>query len=146
MNRVSPFLATAWAQRVMTGILLSVALLAPVVASAVSLSVYESARSDPATQSKMLNEAYSTAVAKTVTQIRSSRFADGKVKSPQRLENDRKLADAVEKLAANLTYKQSGDLLVMIEQYAAAQPNTELEDVISSFLLSEAKKQLKSGN
>jgi len=146
MNRVSPFLATAWAQRVMTGILLSVALLAPVVASAVSLSVYESARSDPARQSKMLNEAYSTAVAKTVTQLRSPKFADGKVKTPQRLENDRKLADAVEKLAENLTYKQSGDLIVMIEQYAAAQPNTELEDAISSFLLSEAKKRLKSGN
>ena len=48
MNRVSPFLATAWAQEAMTGIFLSVALLVPVVASAVSLSVYESARSDPA--------------------------------------------------------------------------------------------------
>ena len=146
MNRVSPFLATAWAQRVMTGILLSVALLAPVVASAVSLSVYESARSDPARMSKIFHEAYSTALSKTVTQLRSSRFADGKVKSPQRLQNDRKLADAVDALAEHPTDKQSDALIVMIEQYAAAQPNTELEDVISSFLLSEAKKQLKSRN
>ncbi len=130
----------------MTAILLSVALLVPVVASAVSLSVYESAKSDPARMSKIFHEAYSTALSKTVTQLRSSRFADGNVKSPQRLQNDRKLADAVDALAEHPTDKQSDALIVMIEQYAAAQPNTELEDVISSFLLSEAKKQLKSRN
>jgi hypothetical protein len=33
----------------------------------------------------------------------------------------------------------------MIDQYAKAQPNTELEDVITSFLLSEAIKRVSQG-
>lgn len=118
----------------------SAAFLTPVAASAVSLGVYEAARSDFPKQSKMFHEAYSTAVAKTVTQLRASTFRDGKVKSPQRIENDRRLAGAVDALAANMTSAQSDGLIVMIEKYAAAQPNTELEDVIASFLLTEAKK------
>jgi hypothetical protein len=126
--------------KVVAGIFLSVALLAPTIASAVPLGVYESARSDPPKQSQFFHDAYATAVARTVTQLRASTFADGKVKTQQRLENDEKLANAVDALAANLSDQQSGALLVMIEQYAAAQPNTELEDVISSFLLTEAKK------
>ena len=133
MNRFNKFLVAAF---------MSAAMLVPSAASAVTLSVYESARSDRAKQSQIVHDAYSTSVSTIVTQLRSSTFADGKVKSPQRLENDRKLADEVDALAANLTDQQSGALLVMIEQYAAAQPNTELEDVISSFLLTEAKKQL----
>ena len=50
------------------------------------------------------------------------------------------LADVVDHIAAHPTVSQSQALIVLIEQYAAAQPNTELEDVISSFLLTEAKK------
>jgi hypothetical protein len=119
---------------------MSVALLASINASAVPLSVYESARSNPAKQSQLFHEAYLTGLSKTVTQLRSSTFPDGKVKSPQRLEKDRNLADAVDALAGHLTDKQSDVLIVMIEQYAASQPNTELEDVIASFLLTEAKK------
>lgn len=119
---------------------MSLALLAPAVAVAVPLNVYESAQSDRAKQTQILNDAYSTAVARTVTGLRSSTFTDGKLKSPQRLENDRKLADVVDRIATHPTVAQSQSLLVMIEQYAAAQPNTELEDVISSFLLTEAKK------
>jgi maltodextrin utilization protein YvdJ len=129
-----------WAQKAITGVFLSVALMAPVVASAVPLSVYESASSEPAKQIKIFNDAYSTAVSQTVTQLRSSTFADGKVKSAQRLVNDRRLADVVDALAAHATDAQSKALINMIEEYAAAQPNTELEDVISSFLLTEAKK------
>jgi hypothetical protein len=43
-------------------------------------------------------------------------------------------------VAAHPSDAQSKALINMIEEYAAAQPNTELEDVISSFLLKEAKK------
>ncbi|HEY4074883.1 MAG TPA: hypothetical protein VGM52_17435 [Herbaspirillum sp.] len=119
---------------------MSVALLAPTIASAIPLGVYESARSDPAKQSRMFHEAYIKALSRTVTQLRSSTFADGKIKTPQRLENDRKFAGAVDALAGHLTDAQSDALIVMIEQYAAAQPKTELEDVIAGFLLTEAKK------
>ena len=69
---------------------LSTVLLVPSVASAVPLGAYESARSDPAKSTHMLNEAYSIAVARTVSGLRSPAFTDGKVKSPQRLQNDRK--------------------------------------------------------
>jgi len=135
MNRVAMPAAILFAAT-----LLMIALLAPTIACAVPLGVYESARSNPAKQSQLFHEAYLTGLSKTVTQLRSSTFPDGKVKSPQRLEKDRNLADAVDALAGHLTDKQSDALIVLIEQYAAAQPNTELEDVISSFLLTEAKK------
>jgi len=135
MNRVAMPAAILFAAT-----LLMIALLAPTIACAVPLGVYESARSNPAKQSQLFHEAYLTGLSKTVTQLRSSTFPDGKVKSPQRLEKDRNLADAVDALAGHLTDKQSDALIVMIEQYASAQPNTALEDVISSFLLTEAKK------
>src|SRR5438067_316967 len=66
-----------WAQKAMTGVFLSVALLVPVVASAVPLSVYESASSDPAKQIKIFNDAYSTAVSQTVTQLSGACSAQG---------------------------------------------------------------------
>jgi hypothetical protein len=126
--------------KVFAATFLSVAVLVSIPASAVPLGVYEAARSDFAKQTQMFHNAYSTAVSKTVTQLRASTFPDGKVKSPQRQENDRRLADAVDALAGNMTSAQSDALIVMIEKYAAYQPNTELEDVIASFLLTEAKK------
>jgi hypothetical protein len=131
------------AQKAITGLFLSLALLAPTIASAVTLSVYESARSDPAKQSRIFHEAYSTAVSKIATQLGSSTSADG-VKTPQRLENDGKLADVVDEIAAHPTDAQADALIVMIKQYAAVQPSTELEDLIAGFLLTEAKKQIDS--
>jgi hypothetical protein len=130
-------------QKAITGVFLSVALMAPTIASAVTLSVYESARSDPAKQSQIFHEAYSTAVSKIAAQLGSSTFADG-VTTRQRLENNVKLADAVDEIAAHPTDAQSDALIVMIEQYAAVRPSMELEDLIAGFLLVEAKKQLDS--
>jgi len=120
-------------------------LLMPATANAVALGVYEQAAKDSAKQSKLLNEAYDTAVARTLAGLRVAHFKDGKQKTPGRIENDRKLANAVEALTGHLTRDQSGALIIMIDQYAQAQPDTELEDVIISFLLTEAKKRAGQG-
>jgi hypothetical protein len=121
---------------------LSVAMLTPSLASAVKLSVYEQASNDPAKQSQLFNEAYSTALASTVTRLRSSTFTDGKEKTQQRLDKDRRLAILVNEVAVYSTDDQSWALIMAIEKYAAVQPDTELEDVIASFFLTEARKKL----
>ena len=128
--------------KLLTAVLLSAAMLMPSIAFAVTLSAYENASNDPAKQSQIFNEAYSTALSKTVTQLRSSTFADGKEKTQQRLDKDRKLAILVNEVAVYATDEQSWALIIAIEKYAAAQPNTELEDVIVSFFLTEARKKL----
>lgn len=93
--------------KLLTAVFLSLAMLMPSVASAVTLSAYENAQSDPAKQSKLFHEAYSTALAKTVTGLRSSTFADGKEKTQQRLDKDRKLAILVNEVAVYATDDQS---------------------------------------
>src|SRR6185312_5570370 len=123
------------AKQLQAAVVLSFAMLAPSMASAVPLSVYEQASSDPARQSHIFNEAYSTALSKTVTGLRSSTFADGKEKTQQRLDKNRRLAILVNEVAVYGTDEQGWALLIAVEKYAAAQPNTELEDVITSFFL-----------
>jgi hypothetical protein len=132
--------------KLLTAVFLSLAMLVPSMASAVTLSAYENAQSDPAKQSKILHEAYSTALAKTVTQLRSSTFADGKEKTQQRLDKDRKLAILVNEVAVYATDDQSWALIIAVDKYAAAQPDTELEDVIASFFLTEARKKLAASS
>ena len=129
MNRSNKFWVAAF---------MSAAVLVPSTASAVTLGVYESARNNPAKQSQLFNDAYETALSRTVTALRDTHFTDGKEKSPARIARDRLRAERVELIAGHLTDKQSDDLIVMIEKYAAAQPHTELEDVIASFLLTAA--------
>ena len=124
---------------------LSAVLMAPARTFGVPLSTFEQAASDQSKQNKMLDDAYDTAVARTVTGLRSSTFPDGKQKTPQRAARDMKLAAIVDDLAAHMSDDQSGALIIMIDQYAKAQPNTELEDVIIGFLLTEGKKKLGEG-
>jgi hypothetical protein len=131
--------------KTMTAGFIVAVLLTPLAAWAVTLSAFEQAASDSAKQSKILDEAYGAAVARTVVELRSSTFTDGKQKTAARLARDRKLADIVDDLAAHMSDEQSGALIIMIDQYAQAQPTTELEDVIESFLLTEAKKKMASG-
>jgi hypothetical protein len=133
-----------WKKQIGMVCLLAV-LLAPATAFAVPLGTYVQAASDPDRQGKMLNDAYDTAVARTLAGLRVEHFADGREKTPQRIARDRKLADVVEDLAAHMSDDQSGALIVIIDQYAHAQPNTELEDVIIGFLLTEGKKKLGEG-
>ena len=127
------------------GICISASMLAQAPAFGVPLGTYVQAASNPDKQSRMLNDAYDTAVARTLAGLRVDHFKDGKQKTPERIENDRKLADIVENLAGHMTSDQSGALIIMIDQYAQAQPNTEVEDVIISFLLTEAKKKVGQG-
>ena len=131
-----------FAKQLEVATVLSFAILTPSIASAVTLSVYEQAGDDSAKQSKIWNEAYSTALAKTVAGLRSSTFTDGKEKTQQRLDKDRRLAILVNEVAVYMTDEQGWALLIAVEKYAAAQPNAELEDVIASFFLTEARKKL----
>ena len=105
--------------KLLTAVFLSLAMWVPSMASAVTLSAYENAQSDPAKQSKILHEASSTALAKTVTQLRSSTFADGKEKTQQRLDKDRKLAILVNEVAVYATDDQSWALIIAVDKYAA---------------------------
>jgi len=120
-------------------------LLVPAVAYAVTLRVFEQAASNPARQGQLLNDAYDTAVARTLTGLRSSKFPDGKQKTPERAARDMKLAGVAEDLAGHMSDQQSGSLIIMIDQYATAKPDTELEDVIIGFLLTEARKKAGQG-
>jgi len=108
--------------------------------SDVTSGAYLQAANNRAKQAEMFKDAYETGVARTLVGRRSPTFKDGREKTSQRLERDRQLADNVEKIAGHLTDKQAGDLVNMIAEYGAAQPDTELVDVIEGFLLTEAKK------
>jgi len=131
-----------WTQRTITCIFLPWGLLAATVTFAVPLSVYEQAGNDPARQTKIFKTDFEAAVASTLTALRNTHFKDGKVKTPQRIERDKERADRIEQIAPHLTASQVKALISMIAEYAAAQPNTELGDVIASFLLTEAKTPL----
>ncbi|MBI1181518.1 MAG: hypothetical protein GC201_13260 [Alphaproteobacteria bacterium] len=136
---------TNWTMKTMTAGFIAAVLLTPLAARAVTLSAYEQADSDPAKQTQIFKDAYTTAIGRTLAGLRDEKFTDGKQKTPQRIVRDRKLADIVDGMVAHLTKDQSESLTVMIDQYAQAQPTTELEDVIESFLLTEAKKKMASG-
>jgi hypothetical protein len=105
---------------------------------AIRLKDFEAA--DGAKQSQIFKESYDTAIAQTLVALRDSRFKDGKPKKAERMEKDRARAVKVEKLAGHLSDRQREALASMIEDYAEAQPDTQLEDVISGFFLQEADK------
>jgi hypothetical protein len=114
------------------------------MAFAVPVSAYEQAT--PPRQTQIFKEAYSTAVARTLTALRSSTFPDGKQKIAARIARDRKMADIVENdFVGHLSDEQTGGLVVLIDQFAKAKPDTQLEDVIISFLLTEAMKRVSQG-
>ena len=131
-----------WAQKTIRGIFASGALLVSTFSSAVPLSVFEQAGNDPARQAQIFRSDYGAAVAGTLTALRDRHFKDGKEKTPQRIERDKERADRIEQIAPHLTTNQVKALISMIAEYAAAQPNTELGDVIASFLLTETKTPL----
>ena len=133
-----------WAKPI-AGICASVALLSPVGTYAVPLHVYEEARSNPDKQRQIFKDGYATAVARTLVGLRSPTFPDGKQKIAPRIARDRSEADIVEAMVGHLTDEQAGALVVMIDQYATAKPYTELEDVITGFLLTEARKKVGQG-
>ncbi len=132
-----------WAQKAITGIFLSAALLAPTIASATPIRVYEQA--SPTQQAEILKDSYKTAVANTISSLRATHFKNGKEKTPERIERDKVRADIIERIAPHLTDKQEIALTSLIDQFAQAQPDTELEDVIASFLLTEANNQINDG-
>jgi hypothetical protein len=133
-----------WKKQIV-GVCLWVALLTPTLALAIPLSVYEQAASDPSKQNRIFKDAYAAAVARTLVGLRDEHFPDGKQKITQRIARDKKLADIVEGMVGEISDEQTGALVIMIDQYAKAQPQTELEDVIIGFLFSEAKKKLGEG-
>ena len=85
---------------------------------------------------------FETAVVNTLAGLRHAYFTDGKEKTPQRIQSDKERADRIERIAPHLTANQAMTLIKMIAEYAAAQPNTDLKDVIAGFLLAEAKNPL----
>jgi hypothetical protein len=116
------------------------------MACAVPVSVYEQATNNPTRQTQIFKEAYATAVARTLTALRSSNFPDGKQKISSRITRDRKMADIVENnFVGHLSDEQTGGLVILIDQFAKAKPDTQLEDVIISFLLTEAIKRVSQG-
>ncbi len=114
-------------------------LLVPSISFAVTLGVYEQAHSDPAKQSKIFKDAYDTALSTTLFRLRSTTFTDGKGKSAARIQRDSEQAQNMQQLGPHLTKTQVNALMSLVEQYAAAQPETELEAVITSFLLKESQ-------
>jgi len=119
--------------------LLSADLLIPATASAVSLRTFQQAADDPSRQMALFKADFETSVTSTLAGLRSTHFKDGKEKIPDRIRRDRERADRIEKMAPHLTSDQMKTLISMIGQYTAAQPETDLKDVIVGFLLTEAK-------
>lgn len=126
-------------EHLLTAAVLFALLLVPSISFAVTLGEYEQAHSDPAGQTKIFKEAYDTALSKTLLSLLSATFTDGKGKSPARLQSDSEQAQRMEQLGPHLTKTQMDALMSLVEQYAAAQPETELEAVITSFLLTESQ-------
>jgi hypothetical protein len=118
----------------------SAGLLLSSIASAVTLGAYEQARSDWPSQSQILKQAYEAALSETLFRLRSTSFKDGKAKVQTRIERDKTRADRIEYIVSHFTEQQSKALAKLIDDYSQAQPNTELEAVIVSFLLTEANK------
>lgn len=114
-------------------------LLTPSISLAITLREYEQARTDPARQAKILKDAYDTTLSTTLVRLKSATFADGKAKTPTRIQSDSEQAQRIEQFGPHLTNAQTDALMSMIAQYAAAQPETELEAVITGFLLIESE-------
>jgi hypothetical protein len=122
---------------------LTIALFCEGNVQATALRDYERASSPK--QGEILKDAYKAAVADTMTALRRDHFQNGNQKTPDRIERDKQRADAIQKMAPRLTNKQEIALTSLIDQYATEKPDTELENVISSFLLTEANKQIDEG-
>ena len=118
-------------------------LLGPTVASAVPLSEYEQAADIPAKQMTIFKSDFESTVTDTLAALRNAHFKDGKEKSPERIQRDNERASRIERIAPHLTPDQAKTLINMIAEYAAAQPHTDLRDVIASFLLTEANNPLE---
>ena len=116
--------------------------LEPTVASAVPLSEYEQAADIPTKQMTIFKSDFETAVVNTLAGLGHAYFTDGKEKTPQRIQSDKERAGRIERISRHLTANQAMTLIKMIAEYAAAQPNTDLKDVIAGFLLTEAKNPL----
>ena len=114
-------------------------LLTPSLSLAITLREYEQARSDLARQAKIFAEAYDATVVRTLSSLRSATFPDGKTKTPARTQRDAEQAQRIEQFAAHLTKAQTDALMNLIAQYAGAQPETQLEAVITSYLLTESE-------
>jgi hypothetical protein len=114
-------------------------LLVPSISSAITLREYEQARGDPATQAKIFTEAYDTALSTTLVRLKATTFKDGKVKTPARIQSDSDQAQRIQQLGPHLTTTQMDALMNLVAQYAAAQPETELEAVITSYVLTESQ-------
>ena len=123
----------------MAATLLLVAALTPAAACGVPLGAYEQAANIPGKQMTIFKSDFETTVVSTLAALRNTHFTDGKEKTPQRIQRDKDRADRIEQIAPHLTANQVKALISMIAEYAAAQPNTDLKDVIASFLLTEAK-------
>lgn len=119
--------------------LMTVDVLIPATASAVSLRAFQQAADDPPRQMALFKTDFEASVTNTLAALRSTHFKDGKEKIPDRIKRDRERADRIERMAPHLTSDQMKTLIGMIRQYSAAQPETDLKDVIVGFLLTEAK-------
>jgi hypothetical protein len=121
-------------------------LLGPSLSFAITLREYEQARNDPARQSGLFKEAYDATLARTLSSLRSPTFPDGKAKIPARIQRDAERAKRIEQFGPHLSSAQTDALTKLIDQYAAAQPDTQLEAVITSFLLTESDTPAESFN
>lgn len=121
-------------------------LLAPSHLFGITLREYSQARSDPARQSALFKDAYDATLARTLSSLRSPTFPDGKTKIPARIQRDAERAQRIQQFGPHLTNAQIDALTKLIDQYAAAQPDTQLEAVITSFLLTESDRPAEGFN
>ncbi len=112
------------------------------MAAVVPLGEHEQVGKNPAMQLQIFKSDYETAVATTLAVPRNVHFSDAKVKTPQCMERDRERADRIEQMATHLRKQAGGSADQDDRQYAAAQPNTNPEDVIAGFLLTDARTQV----
>jgi hypothetical protein len=87
-----------------------------------------------------MKQASERALSRTLSGLASTSFKDGKAKTAARMQHDRTRAERIEFIVGHFSREQSQALYKLIDDYARAQPDTELEAVIESFLLTEADK------
>jgi hypothetical protein len=113
---------------------------APASAPAPGVALAAYARSDNASRSLLMKQAYERALSRTLSWLESTSFKDGKAKTAARVQHDRARAERIEFIVGHFSREQSQALYKLIDDYTRAQPDTELEAVIASFLLTEADK------
>jgi hypothetical protein len=111
---------------------------APTPAPGVALAAY--ARSDNASRSLLMKQAYERALSRTLSGLESTSFKDGRAKTAAGAQHDRARAERIEFIVGHFSREQSQALYKLIDDYTRAQPDTELEAVIESFLLTEADR------